>query len=59
MRQLRTQIEPRTGAGSVRLQADDGEDMWHIFNLLRVGDKVTAATVRLFCVFYDKRERSE
>lgn len=48
MRTLARHIEPRTCAGAVKLQADDGEDMWHVFNLLRVGDKVKAPTVSLF-----------
>jgi stalled ribosome rescue protein Dom34 len=32
--------------GSVKLIPQDGEDMWHVFNLLNAGDNITATTFR-------------
>lgn len=46
MKDVRKRIDGRSHGGSVSMQAEDGEDMWHVFNLLRVGDRVKASTVR-------------
>lgn len=35
-----------TGEGSVALTPDTVEDMWHIYNLMAVGDRVKASTSR-------------
>ncbi|KAL6774078.1 hypothetical protein ACKKBG_A23685 [Auxenochlorella protothecoides x Auxenochlorella symbiontica] len=36
----------KNGPGSVKLIPEDGEDLWHVFNLVRMGDKVAATTYR-------------
>jgi protein pelota len=36
----------RDGAGSVKLVPEDSEDMWHAYNLVREGDRVSATTMR-------------
>lgn len=32
--------------GSMKLSPEEGEDLWHVYNLVRVGDTVTATTFR-------------
>eukprot|EP00963_Diacronema_lutheri_P008185 scaffold718_cov342-Pavlova_lutheri.AAC.41 len=44
MRLLSRQI--RGKEGSVKLLPVEGEDLWHTYNLLQVGDHITAATFR-------------
>ena len=34
------------GSGYVKITVDVVEDMWHVYNLLAVGDRVRASTVR-------------
>mmetsp|Transcript_17224 Transcript_17224/g.25761 ORF Transcript_17224/g.25761 Transcript_17224/m.25761 type:complete len:429 (-) Transcript_17224:138-1424(-) len=46
MRILKKEISAKNGAGYVRLQADDNEDMWHLYNLITENDVVRASTVR-------------
>jgi protein pelota len=46
MRILKKKISHRNGEGLVRLQADEPEDMYHLFNLVCEGDLITANTVR-------------
>jgi protein pelota len=46
MRQFKRAIDKRTGAGSIKLEAQDVEDMWHVYNLVAVGDTVTGTTTR-------------
>lgn len=36
----------KDGLGDVTLICDEAEDMWHIYNLVRVGDTVRCSTVR-------------
>lgn len=36
----------RDGAGTVKLIPEASEDMWHVFNLVREGDRVAATTMR-------------
>ncbi|KAK9845401.1 hypothetical protein WJX81_005613 [Elliptochloris bilobata] len=36
----------RDGEGSVKLVPEEGEDLWHCYNLVREGDHVTATTFR-------------
>mmetsp|Transcript_19667 Transcript_19667/g.54879 ORF Transcript_19667/g.54879 Transcript_19667/m.54879 type:complete len:382 (-) Transcript_19667:320-1465(-) len=36
----------KDGEGHVRLVAEESEDMWHAYNLVRPGDRVTATTFR-------------
>ncbi|CAJ0942829.1 unnamed protein product, partial [Mesorhabditis belari] len=45
MKQIRRSIE-RGGPGFVTLLPDEAEDMWHIYNLIRVGDIVQSQTIR-------------
>lgn len=45
MKQLGRGIE-KNGSGYVRLIAEEAEDMWHLFNLIRVGDIVKSTTIR-------------
>lgn len=46
MRQISRDIDKRTGEGTVKLEPQDAEDMWHIFNLIAVGDFLRATTIR-------------
>lgn len=46
MRQITTSIDPRTKAGYVKLEANDEEDMWHVYNLLAPGDLLRTSTIR-------------
>lgn len=46
MRELSRHIDPKTGSGTVRLEARDAEDMWHLYNLLSPGDLLRAPTIR-------------
>lgn len=46
MRQIFRDIDKKTGAGSVKLEASDSEDMWHIYNLVSAGDILRAPTIR-------------
>lgn len=39
-------MDPRTRAGEVKLECSDTEDMWHVYNLLMVGDTIRATTFR-------------
>ncbi|KAK9866260.1 hypothetical protein WJX84_000600 [Apatococcus fuscideae] len=36
----------KNGEGSVKLIAEEGEDLWHAYNIIRQGDLVTATTFR-------------
>ena len=38
-------IDP-DGVGSVSLTAENVEDMWHVYNLIAVGDQVESSTYR-------------
>ena len=46
MRVLKKHIEGKDGSGTVRAQCDEGEDMYHLYNLIAAGDLVVASTVR-------------
>lgn len=46
MKLIRKSINPETGRLSVKLEAHDSEDLWHIYNLLAIGDELTAPTIR-------------
>ncbi|KAL5116320.1 Translation factor pelota [Pleosporales sp. CAS-2024a] len=46
MRLLSSQIEKKTGAGHVKLQPEEPEDMWHAYNLIQEHDFVEAKAVR-------------
>uniref|UniRef100_A0A8R1U0K8 Protein pelota homolog n=1 Tax=Onchocerca volvulus TaxID=6282 RepID=A0A8R1U0K8_ONCVO len=45
MKQFKRNID-KNGAGEVTLLCDDAEDMWHVYNLVRIGDEVRCTTVR-------------
>ncbi|KAM3722866.1 Protein pelota [Dirofilaria immitis] len=45
MKQFKRNID-KNGAGEVTLLCDEAEDMWHIYNLVRIGDKVRCTTIR-------------
>ena len=36
----------KDGSGSVTLYAEEPEDLWHVYNLIMVGDKLRATTIR-------------
>jgi len=46
MKLLGREIDPKTGMGWVRLLAQESEDLWHCYNLILAGDRVTATTLR-------------
>lgn len=46
MKQIFRDIDPKTKAGTVRLEAHDAEDMWHLYNLIAQGDHLRATTIR-------------
>lgn len=46
MKQYKRAIDVKTGTGWVKLEARDSEDMWHAYNLISIGDRVTATTTR-------------
>lgn len=45
MKQTKKILE-KDGSGFITLQAEDSEDQWHVYNLLRPGDTLKASTVR-------------
>mmetsp|Transcript_7038 Transcript_7038/g.21438 ORF Transcript_7038/g.21438 Transcript_7038/m.21438 type:complete len:394 (-) Transcript_7038:513-1694(-) len=45
MKQLSKTID-KNGEGSVKLMATEEEDMWHLYNLISVGNVVKASTIR-------------
>lgn len=46
MKILKKSIVAKNGEGNVRLQADEQEDMYHLYNLITENDLVLASTVR-------------
>ena len=45
MKILKKWIE-KDRSGYVRIQPDDVEDIWHLYNLILIGDRVQASTMR-------------
>jgi len=45
MKLIKKNIE-KDGEGTVILQAEEIEDMWHVYNLITVGDEVRTTTIR-------------
>jgi protein pelota len=45
MKQLRQALE-RDRSGSVQLVAEEAEDLWHVWQLLLVGDLLQCSTIR-------------
>ena len=46
MRLIKKQISAKDGSGLILIQPDTAEDLWHSFNLIRLGDKVRCTTIR-------------
>lgn len=46
MKQIFRKIDRRTQNGEVKLECSDAEDMWHVYNILAVGDTLRAPTIR-------------
>lgn len=45
-RRINLARDRKSGEGSVRLEAEEDEDMYHLYNLIFVGDTVEAMTIR-------------
>ncbi|VDK88283.1 unnamed protein product [Litomosoides sigmodontis] len=45
MKQFKRNIS-KDGAGEITISCDEAEDMWHVYNLVRIGDTVRCTTVR-------------
>lgn len=46
MKCYKRSIDAKTGCGSIKIEAQDMEDMWHAYNLIAVGDVVSGTTTR-------------
>ena len=46
MKILKSEILKRNGEGFVRVEPEEAEDMWHLFNLLGAGDTIKSSTTR-------------
>jgi len=46
MKIIKRQISAKDGEGSVKLRCEEGEDMWHTFHLVAVGDRLRTTTLR-------------
>jgi len=46
MKLIASAVRAKDGEGTVTLQPDAPEDLWHAYNLIAVGDVLTATTVR-------------
>ena len=46
MKLVKKQVNVKDGEGSMILRAEDPEDMWHVYNLIHVGDSVQTTTIR-------------
>jgi hypothetical protein len=46
MKLVSRDISGKDGGGSVVIRPEESEDMWHIYNLLMVGDSVRTTTFR-------------
>lgn len=42
----------KNGTGSIKLTPESEEDLWHIYNLIRAGDRIYASTTRKVQVRY-------
>lgn len=57
MKVLLEQISPKSSEtrlreGFVKVQAEEEEDMYHLFNLIAKGDVLEASTIRNVIVYY-------
>jgi len=48
MRILKREISGKDQSGRLKVQADEAEDMYHLYNIISVGDSIVASTVRNF-----------
>jgi protein pelota len=46
MRIIKKHILAKNGKGSVEVQSEQAEDMWHLYNLIAEGDSIRSSTVR-------------
>ena len=46
MKLIKKQISEKDGGGSVKLRAEEAEDMWHTFHIIAPGDRVRTTTLR-------------
>ena len=46
MKLLKREISAKDGEGRVTLIPEETEDLWHLYNLLLIGDQITASTIR-------------
>ncbi|TGZ83906.1 hypothetical protein EX30DRAFT_338501 [Ascodesmis nigricans] len=46
MRLIKREIDRVDGPGSVALMPEEPEDMWHLYNLIRIGDRLRATALR-------------
>jgi len=46
MKLIKKSINEKDGIGTVTLQAEEPEDMWHVYNLITSGDSVRTTTLR-------------
>lgn len=44
--QIKHRALQKDGAGSIKVVAEDDEDIWHLYNLIAPGDEVRASTSR-------------
>jgi protein pelota len=49
MRLLKKVISGKPPSGFVDILPEDDEDLWHAYNLIAMGDSVTAGTFRKVC----------
>ena len=52
MKLLGRQLD-RNNAGRIKLLPQEPEDLWHAFNIIVVGDRVVAKTIRSVSLCYD------
>ena len=43
---VRNKTFRKDGDGDIKLTPEHEEDLWHVFNLVRAGDKLRASTTR-------------
>lgn len=36
----------RNGPGTIKMIAQESEDMWHVYNLIVIGDEISASSLR-------------
>jgi protein pelota len=46
MRILKREISGKDQSGRLKVQAEEAEDMYHLYNIISVGDAIEASTVR-------------